>query len=394
MGPAPTDPDAPAPAPHDGGAAPGAHDAGPGAPPVATGRPVLTGLSLDALRALFASLREPAFRATQVFQAVWREGTTDLAGLSTLPKALRARLSEAVEPTATTVVEAETSEDGTTKLLLGLADGARVETVMIPEGDRRTVCVSTQVGCPIRCVFCASGVRGLLRNLSTAEIAEQVLRVRQRLGARPSNVVVMGMGEPLLNLKHLAAAIRLWEDPAGMDFGARRITVSTAGTAAMVDRLAEEDLGVHLAVSLHGPDDATRRRLIPTSPEGRVQDLVDAAARFARKTGRDVTVEYVLIEGENDRPAHADVLARLLVGRHIHVNLIPLNPVAHRPELHAPSNAAAHAFARRLEDAGVPTRLRSRRGDDIHAACGQLALERAVSGPAAPAAPAPRSSDA
>lgn len=363
---------------------PQAHGAGPAATAGPSGRPVLTGMSLDALRALFLSLGEPAFRATQLFQAVWREGTTDLAAVTTLGKALRARLAEAVAPESTTVVEAETSADGTCKLLLGLADGARVETVMIPEGDRRTVCVSTQVGCPIRCVFCASGVRGLLRNLSTAEIAEQVLRVRQRLGARPTNVVVMGMGEPLLNLKALAAAIRLWEDPAGMDFGARRITVSTAGTAAMVDRLAEEDLGVHLAVSLHGPDDATRRRLIPTSPEGRVQDLVDAAARFARKTGRDVTVEYVLIEGENDRPEHADLLARLLVGRHIHVNLIPLNPVAHRPELRAPSNAAAHAFARRLEDAGVPTRLRSRRGDDIHAACGQLALERAVSGPAAP----------
>ena len=188
---------------------------------------------------------------------------------------------------ATTVVEVEESDDGTWKLLLGLADGARVETVMIPEDDRRTVCVSTQVGCPIGCVFCASGVGGLVRNLTVAEIAEQVLHVRRRLGARPTNIVVMGMGEPLLNLKALAAAIGLWSDEAGMNFGARRITVSTAGTAAMIDRLAGLDLGVNLAVSLHGPDDATRRRLIPTSPEGRVEDLVSAASRFAGRAWRE-----------------------------------------------------------------------------------------------------------
>jgi 23S rRNA (adenine2503-C2)-methyltransferase len=233
-------------------------------------------------------------------------------------------------------------------------------------------------------VFCASGVRGLIRNLTVAEIAEQVLRARARLGERPSNVVVMGMGEPLLNLKALAAAVRIWQDAAGMDFGARRVTVSTAGTAPLVDRLSEEDLGVHLAVSLHGPDDETRRRLVPTSPEGRVKDLVDAAARYARKSGRDATVEYVLIRGENDAPEHAEALAGLLVGRHIHVNLIPLNPVAHRPDLSAPASEAVNAFARRLEARGVFVRPRTQRGDDIHAACGQLALERSLSGPGAP----------
>jgi 23S rRNA (adenine2503-C2)-methyltransferase len=345
--------------------------------PAAPSRPALTGLSVTELRTLFASLGEPSFRAEQLFRAVWKEGKS-IEEVTTLSKELRERLLAAVAPAATTVVEVEESTDGTTKWLLGLADGARVETVLIPDGERRTVCVSTQVGCPIRCVFCASGVAGLVRNLTVAEIAEQVLHVRRRLGARPTNVVVMGMGEPLANLAALAPAIRILEDPVGMDFGARRITVSTAGTAAMVDRLADEDLGVHLAVSLHGPDDPTRRRLIPTSPEGRVRDLVDAASRFARRTGRDVTVEYVLIEGENDRPEHADALAALVEGRHIHVNLIPLNPVSHRPDLRAPPVAAGQAFARRLEDAGVVTRLRSRRGDDIHAACGQLAMERAV----------------
>lgn len=352
-------------------------------------RPSLTGLSRDEVRALAVRLGEPTYRGEQLFRALWREGVPDLAASTVLGRRFVARLAAEVSEGATTVVERETASDGTTKWLLGLADGARVETVLIPDGERRTVCVSTQVGCPIRCVFCASGVRGLLRNLSTAEIAEQVLHVRRHLGARPTHVVVMGMGEPLLNLGPLAAAIRIWEDPAGFDFGARRITVSTAGTAAMIDRLEREDLGVHLAVSLHGPDDETRRRLIPTSPEGRVLDLVDAASRFARRTGRDVTVEYVLIDGENDRPEHAEALGRLLTGRHIHVNLIPLNPVAHRPGLSAPSGLACRAFARRLEALGVPTRTRSRRGDDIHAACGQLALERAAPEATNPDAVAP-----
>lgn len=359
------------------------------AAPAAPGKPALAGLTLAEMRTLIEGLGEPSYRAEQVFGMVWREGITDPAAMSVLGKALRARLAEATAPEATRVVEVEEAADGTQKYLLELHDGARVEAVMIPEGDRRTVCVSTQVGCPIKCVFCASGVAGLLRNLTVAEIAEQVLHVRRRLGARPSNIVVMGMGEPLLNLAALGPAIGIWGDAKGMDFGARRITVSTAGTAPMIDRLAALDLGVHLAVSLHGPDDATRRRLIPTSPEGRVQDLVEAATRFARKTGRDVTVEYVLIAGENDRPEQAEALAALLVDRHIHVNLIPLNPVSHRPDLGAPSGLAARAFAQRLERAGVFTKLRSQRGDDIHAACGQLALERSLSGPNAPTPRAP-----
>ena len=361
----------------------------PAPPPPPPARPVLTGLTLGETRELLRSFGEPAYRGEQVFRFVWREGVTDPEEMTVLSKALRTRLAAAVVPETTSVVEAEQARDGTEKLLLGLADGARVETVMIPESRRRTVCVSTQVGCPIGCVFCASGVGGLVRNLSPAEITEQVLHVARRLGERPSHVVVMGMGEPLLNLKALAHALSILADPVGLDFGARRVTVSTAGTAPMIDRLTEMDLGVHLAISLHGPDDATRRRLVPTSPEGRVQDLVDAGARFARKTGRDVTIEYVLIEGENDRPEHAEALAKAVAGRHLHVNLIPLNPVAHRPDLRAPSGLAARGFARRLEDAGVATRLRSRHGDDIHAACGQLALERSLGGSPAAARKAP-----
>jgi 23S rRNA (adenine2503-C2)-methyltransferase len=290
---------------------------------------------------------------------------------------LRERLADLARP-ATSLVERQDSADGTTKFLFALADGRRVESVLIPEDGRNTVCVSSQVGCPIRCVFCASGVEGLVRNLTVAEIVEQVLRVRAHLGERPSHIVLMGMGEPLLNLENVVAAVRCWTDPEGLGFSPRRITVSTAGTPSKIDRLADAGLGVQLAISLHAPDDATRARLVPGSPGGRTKALVEAGARYARKTGRDVTVEYVLIGGENDAPEHADALAELTAGRHIHVNLIPLNPVSHRPDLKAPSGLAARGFLRRLHEAGVSATLRTQRGEDIAAACGQLALERSL----------------
>jgi 23S rRNA (adenine2503-C2)-methyltransferase len=342
---------------------------------------ILTGASREELAALFAGWGEPAYRAEQVFRSVWREGVTDPAQMTTLPAALRQRLSAEVRATAAQTEEVQESRDGTVKWLLRLEDGKKIEAVLIPEGDRRTVCVSTQVGCPIGCVFCASGVGGVVRNLTTAEIAEQPLRVLQRTGVRPTNVVVMGMGEPLLNLPALASAIRIWADELGCYFSPRRVTVSTASTPALVDKLLEADLGVNLAISLHAPDDATRHRLVPTSPEGRVEGLVDAGARYARETGRDVTVEYVLIGGENDSPEQAQTLAQALRGRHIHVNLIPLNPVRHRKDLRAPSAASSRRFLDVLRAAGVSATLRTRRGDDIDAACGQLALERSLGPP-------------
>lgn len=345
--------------------------------PATTGDPPrLAALAPEVLAEGLANWGEPRYRAHQVFQAVHRHGRLDPDEMTALPRALRARLAEAFG-TGTTRIETErVSADGTTKLLLALEDGRHVETVVIPEGRRHTVCVSTQVGCPIGCVFCASGVGGLVRNLTTAEIVEQVLHATRHLDRRPSHIVVMGMGEPLLNLRRLAPAIRIWLHPDGLGFSPRRITVSTASTGALVERLLEEDLGVHLAVSLHAPDDEIRGRLVPTNPPGRVAELVAAAIRYAHRTGRDATVEYVLIEGENDRPQHAETLARLLAGRHVHVNLIPLNPVSHRPDLKAPSGISTKAFARRLAEAGASVTLRTRRGNDIEAACGQLVLDR------------------
>ena len=337
----------------------------------------LSGMALDDLRDLFVAMGEAPFRAKQVFQFVQQRGVLDPTEMTNLSIALRERLAERVKP-ALTPIEEQTSEDGTTKFLFELEDGKRVESVLIPEGDRNTVCVSSQVGCPIRCVFCASGVKGLIRNLSTAEIAEQLLRVRDHLGERPTHVVIMGMGEPLLNLEALADAIRLWTNRDGLGFSPRRITVSTAGTPSKVDRLIDLELGVNLAISLHAPDDETRARLVPGSPKGRTAAPIEAGTRFARKTGRDVTVEYVMIAGENDQPEHAEDLGKLLAGRHIHVNLIPLNPVAHEPELGTPSGNARRRFVDILQDFRVPVTLRTQRGEDIDAACGQLALERSL----------------
>ena len=337
----------------------------------------LAQLSVDKLRDLLVGMGEAPYRAKQVFQAVHQRGLLDPRDMTTLPLALRDRLAGVVRA-ATALVEQQESADGTTKFLFGLADGKRIESVLIPEDGRSTVCVSSQVGCPIRCVFCASGVEGLIRNLDTAEIVEQVLRVRVYLGERPSHIVLMGMGEPLLNIENVIAAIRCWTDREGLGFSPRRITLSTAGTPSKIDRLAESGLGVNLAISLHASDDATRARLVPGSPGGRTKALVEAGARYARKTGRDVTVEYVLMAGENDAPEHADALAALTADRHIHVNLIPLNPVSHRPDLKAPSGLAGRAFLRRLHEQGVSATLRTQRGEDIAAACGQLALERSL----------------
>ena len=344
------------------------------APPVP-----LSGMTLDELRNWMRELGEKPFRAAQIHRAVHVEARLDPEQMTNLPTALRTKIAEAA-PTATTEVEVQTSDDGTAKFLLGLHDGTRIETVLIPEGKRKTVCVSSQVGCPIGCIFCASGVGGVVRNLTAAEMVEQVLRVQAHIGQRPTNIVVMGMGEPMLNLPNLTQAIRVWQDRDGMGFSPRRITVSTAGVPVKVDQLAEMDLGVHIAISLHAADDETRGVLVPGSPEGRTKGLLEAAARYARKTGRDATVEYVLIAGINDKPEHADTLAGLVRGRHIHVNLIPLNPVAHRPDLHAPSLTTSREFARRLEEGGASVTLRTQRGDDIAAACGQLALERALAG--------------
>jgi 23S rRNA (adenine2503-C2)-methyltransferase len=276
------------------------------------------------------------------------------------------------------VADVRRSRDGTEKLLVALADGERVEAVVIPEGPRRTVCISTQVGCAVGCVFCASGLGGLVRDLAAGEIVEQVLHARRCIEGEGglSHVVAMGIGEPLANYAALVDALRVLTAPWGLALSGRRITVSTVGLPGRMRRLADEGLGVNLAVSLHAAADATRRRLVPGG--GAVGEVMAAARDFQRRTRRDVTLEYVLVRDVNDSVEDARGLAELAGESPILVNLIPLNPVAGLGWAEPPS-ARVERFAAELRRRRVRVQVRRRRGADIEAACGQL--RRQASGP-------------
>jgi 23S rRNA (adenine2503-C2)-methyltransferase len=306
---------------------------------------------------------------------VQAHGAADYDAMTNLPKALRARLAERLPVRPTTVVGSHDSGDGTRKLLVGLPDGERVECVLIPEEPRRTVCISTQVGCGVGCVFCASGAEGVIRNLDAGEIVAQVLHARDAWGERPTHVVVMGMGEPLHNVPALTHALRIIQDPEGLDLGARRITVSTSGPRAGFEELLAQGLKVKLAISLHAPTDELRRELVPRGGTGSIAELRRMADRWFDATGRDVTFEYVLIDGVNDGDAHAKALARL-GGSHRNVNVIPMNPVPFAPDLRAPTPERLESFLAILRRAGVVVHARRQRGDDVAAACGQLRLAR------------------
>lgn len=295
--------------------------------------------------------------------------------MTDLPRRLRGELERRVPVRATSVRRRHRSDDETVKLVLGLPDGEAVECVLIPEEDRRTACISTQVGCGVGCVFCASGADGVVRNLEVAEIVEQVLWLREEAGARLTNVVVMGMGEPLHNVAALDGALRLLQEPEGIDLGARRVTVSTSGPRQGFEELLATGLRVKLAISLHAARDEVRRRLVPRGGSGSVEELREMARRWFEATGRDVTYEYVLIEGRNDGDEDADALARLC-DRNRNVNLLPMNPVEFAPGLRAPPLERSQRFAERLRAAGVTVHLRRRRGDDVSAACGQLRRTR------------------
>lgn len=272
------------------------------------------------------------------------------------------------------------SVDGTVKLLLELSRGGTVETVLMPayRADRAAACVSSQIGCAMRCDFCASTKAGLERDLVAGEIVEQFLHLKaeaQAMNRRIASLVFMGMGEPLLNLDQVAAAIERIAEPHLGGLGYRNITVSTVGVVSGIDRLAELDLGVHLAVSLHAPDDETRSRLIPMNRRWRVIDVIDAAKRFHARTGRIVTIEYTLLAGINDSDEQARLLVDRLTGFRAHVNLIPYNPIGvglSGIAYERPSRQRMGAFVEILRSAGVVAHFRRTRGDDVSAACGQL----------------------
>lgn len=337
--------------------------------------PLLTDLSRTALTEWFQSRSEPAFRADQVRRWIFGKRIVDLAEMHDVPLAARTALAAAFRLFASEVTRHQKSVDGTEKLLLTLHDGEQVECVLMREEDRRTVCISTQVGCAMGCVFCASGLFGVKRNLSTGEILDQILRLDRLLTAeeRITNVVVMGMGEPLANLPNLIPALDTLNEKGAMGLGARRITVSTVGLPEKMRQLAELDKEYNLAVSLHAPNDELRTRIVPTNKATGIAAILDAAEAYFDRTGRRVTYEYCLLGGVNDAPEHARELASLLRRRNAHVNVIPMNPVT-TIDLHAPASPRTSTFVETLRSGGVNVTVRKRKGADIDAACGQLRL--------------------
>jgi 23S rRNA (adenine2503-C2)-methyltransferase len=344
----------------------------------------LLGLDLEGLAAYCESLGEKRFRATQLFRWMHQRGAADFAAMTDLARSLRDKLNGTAVVRALPVASEQASADGTIKWLFDVGGGDAVETVYIPEADRGTLCISSQAGCAVGCRFCSTGHQGFSRNLTSAEIvaqlwfAEHELRQRLRLGPSEraiSNVVMMGMGEPLQNYGALLPALRVMLDDHGYGLSRRRITVSTSGVVPMIERL-REDCPVALAVSLHAPDDALRDELVPLNRKYAIDELLGACLRYLDAAPRDfITFEYCMLDGVNDAPEQAHALVRLLRGRvPCKLNLIPFNPFAASGLKRSPA-VRIDAFAEVLQAAGIVTTVRKTRGDDIDAACGQLAGE-------------------
>jgi len=351
--------------------------------PGVSGRESLLDWSWQALQDLLASWGEPSFRVEQVWRWVYRSLIGDFQGMSNLPAPLRARLAERFLLSPLSPLAETASSDGeTTKLLFELPDGQTIETVLMRYSRRRTVCISTQVGCALGCPFCATGQSGFTRHLTAGEIVAQVLyaaRAFRDEGTVLSHVVVMGMGEPLLNYDATLAALRRLMDERGLNLGARRFTVSTVGIVPGIRRLSAEGLAVRLAVSLHAADDALRDELVPVNRRFPLGQLLPACREYVARTGRRVTFEYALVEGVNDQVEQAGQLADLVRGLRCHVNLIPLNPTP-GSLYRASSPAQVQAFHAALERLRVPATVRLRRGIDIQAGCGQLRSRQGTPG--------------
>lgn len=338
----------------------------------------LFGMDRDRLRTEFASIGEKPFRADQIMQWIYRRGVDDFAGMTNISKDLRARLESSFVVRPPELLTEQKSIDGTRKWVLKVGGGQAIETVFIPEKDRGTLCISSQVGCAMDCAFCSTAQQGLNRNLDTAEIVAQVWFAAKALGGDfqnervISNVVFMGMGEPLANYNAVLPAVKILQDDFGFGLSKRRVTVSTSGLVPFIDRL-REDVDTALAVSLHAPNDDLRNVLVPINKKYPIAELMDACRRYTaqRDHKMHIVYEYVMLDGINDSPAMARDLAKLLNGMPAKVNLIPFNPFPEtrfkrsRPE-------AIEAFANILRGKNILSTTRKTRGDDIDAACGQL----------------------
>jgi 23S rRNA (adenine2503-C2)-methyltransferase len=331
----------------------------------------LQGLLPEELQSLCQSAGQPAFRGKQLWQWVQVQGATRWDQMGNLSRALKEELAATHTPEPAKLLKESGESSGTRKWLVGLDDGESIETVLIPARDWTTVCLSTQVGCKMGCVFCASGKCGFARNLSAGEIVAQFQLVAAALGKRPDNVVYMGMGEPFDNYDEVLKSVRLLNHPDGLNIGARRITLSTCGVVPGIRRLAGEGLQVELSVSLHAPNPELRRKLMPVENKYPLDGLLQACVDYTAQTKRFVTFEYTLIRGVNDSPRAAEELAGHLRKFSCRVNLIPLSPVEEF-EGEAPTRAAIETFERTLANRGVSVTLRESKGQGVNAACGQL----------------------
>lgn len=316
---------------------------------------------------------EPAYRAEQVGRWLFQRRAASFDAMTDLPRQLRERLDQQFHIWTTSVEKHLAAKDGTEKLLLKLSDGEQIECVLLRDGHRRTICISTQVGCAMGCVFCASGLDGVVRNLASAEILEQMLRLNQLPdpAERLSHVVVMGMGEPLANLENLLPALDQASCKLGLGISPRRITISTVGIPPGMRRLVIEGRQYNLAVSLHAPDDELRNKLVPVNRKIGLDEVLTAADEYYLAFGRRLTFEYVLLKGINDGSRHARSLARLLSGRNAMLNVIPYNPVAGLG-YQTPLRRDQTRFLSILRGAGINVQVRERKGNEIDAACGQL----------------------
>ena len=343
----------------------------------------LLNFDLNSLTDHFAQMGEKPFRAKQVMRWIHQGGAENFDEMTDLAKSLRAKLQEKAQVGIPALMAAQESRDGTRKWLLDVGTGNGVETVFIPEAERGTLCISSQVGCALECTFCSTGRQGFNRNLTAAEIIGQLWWANKALGVTPknerviSNVVMMGMGEPMANYDNVVTALSIMLDDHGYGLSRRRVTVSTSGMVPQMDRL-KEDMPVALAVSLHAPNDAIRNEIVPLNKKYPLKELMAACNRYLAKAPRDfITFEYVMLDGVNDQPSHAKALIALMRahaadGLRCKFNLIPFNPFPQSGLLRSPA-ASVQAFAKMLNDAGIVTTVRKTRGDDIDAACGQLA---------------------
>lgn len=329
-------------------------------------------LALSELQREMEKIGEKKFRAAQVYEWMHKKLAEDFAEMTNLSLSLRKKCTEHFELTVLRPVRVQESKlDGTKKYLFALADGNMVESVLMRYRHGNSVCISSQVGCRMGCRFCASTLGGLVRNLTAGEMLDQVYRIQKLGGERVSNVVVMGIGEPLDNMENLLRFIEMLTDESGLHISKRNITVSTCGLAPKIKELAEKDLQITLALSLHGVTDEKRKKMMPVAERYSIAELMDACRYYFEKTGRRITFEYALAAGVNDAKEDAQGLAALSGSVHAHVNLIPVNPVRER-EFAASGKDTVRAFQKKLEEAGVNVTLRREMGRDIDGACGQL----------------------